>query len=230
LSKHAAHPPKHRKPPQRPLAEAPKKVLKTTVLVSSLAVGGTGAAVATGVVLHSPASAGHGSSEISAGAQAFTRPTATQAPDPDLRAERRAPVSRSLDRESTAPDPAKRAAVEIVAGTGDQTSAVTHTEDIADTDPKSIASALLPSYGWSSDQFSCLDSLWTKESGWRVNAYNPSGAYGIPQALPGSKMASEGSDWQTNPETQIKWGLGYIQDRYGSPCGAWGHSESYNWY
>jgi hypothetical protein len=70
-----------------------------------------------------------------------------------------------------------------------------------------------------------------RESGWRVDANNASSsAYGIPQALPGSKMSSAGADWATNPATQIRWGLGYIEDRYGSPCGAWGHSQSYGWY
>jgi uncharacterized protein YabE (DUF348 family) len=88
----------------------------------------------------------------------------------------------------------------------------------------------LSQYSWGSDQFSCLVSLWSKESGWRVAAANPSGAYGIPQALPGSKMASFGSDWQTNPATQIAWGLSYIKGIYGTPCGAWSHSQSYNWY
>ena len=85
--------------------------------------------------------------------------------------------------------------------------------------------------GWSSEQFSCLDKLWTKESNWRVHADNPtSSAYGIPQALPGSKMSSFGDDWKTNPVTQIKWGLNYIDDRYGTPCSAWSHSRSHNWY
>ena len=85
--------------------------------------------------------------------------------------------------------------------------------------------------GWGEDQFACLDALWSKESGWRVNAHNASsGAYGIPQALPGSKMASAGADWQTNPATQIAWGLGYIAGRYGDPCGAWEHSKARNWY
>ncbi|APZ33491.1 16S rRNA pseudouridylate synthase [Microbacterium aurum] len=91
-------------------------------------------------------------------------------------------------------------------------------------------SMMAANYGWGDDQFACLVSLWDKESGWRVNAANPSGAYGIPQALPGSKMASAGADWQTNPATQIAWGLGYISDRYGTPCGAWGHSQSTGWY
>jgi resuscitation-promoting factor RpfB len=84
--------------------------------------------------------------------------------------------------------------------------------------------------GWGDDQFSCLLLLWNKESGWRVNAANPSGAYGIPQALPGSKMASVAADWKTNPATQITWGLGYIAGRYGTPCAAWAHSESSGWY
>lgn len=86
-------------------------------------------------------------------------------------------------------------------------------------------------YGWGDDQFSCLVSLWNRESGWRAEALNPwSGAYGIPQALPGEKMSSAGPDWRTNAATQIAWGLSYIKARYGSPCGAWAHSESTGWY
>jgi hypothetical protein len=85
--------------------------------------------------------------------------------------------------------------------------------------------------GWDEGEFACLDKLWTKESRWRVTAENrSSGAYGIPQALPGSKMASAGSDWRTSAETQITWGLGYIANRYGTPCGAWEHSVARNWY
>lgn len=98
-------------------------------------------------------------------------------------------------------------------------------------DPRSAARALLGDYGFGADQFGCLDSLWQKESGWNVHASNPSsGAYGIPQALPGSKMAGIGSDWRTNPVTQIKWGLGYIRSSYGTPCAAWHHSEANGWY
>lgn len=95
---------------------------------------------------------------------------------------------------------------------------------------QAIAQQLVAARGWGSDQYNCLVSLWNKESGWRVNAYNPSGAYGIPQALPGSKMASAGADWQTNPATQITWGLNYISGVYGTPCGAWAHSVANNWY
>ncbi|MFF2276045.1 hypothetical protein [Agromyces sp. NPDC058126] len=96
---------------------------------------------------------------------------------------------------------------------------------------QAIARDMLAARGWGDDQFGCLVSLWDRESGWNVYAENPSsGAYGIPQALPGSKMGSAGADWATNAATQIAWGLGYISDRYGSPCGAWDHSEANGWY
>jgi hypothetical protein len=96
---------------------------------------------------------------------------------------------------------------------------------------QAIAYQMVLARGWGDDQFACLKALWAKESGWRVNAYNASsGAYGIPQALPGSKMGSAGADWATNPATQITWGLGYITGRYGNPCGAWDHSVRNGWY
>ncbi|PZF15726.1 lytic transglycosylase domain-containing protein [Curtobacterium sp. MCPF17_011] len=91
---------------------------------------------------------------------------------------------------------------------------------------QAIAADMVAARGWSSDDFGCLVSLWDRESGWRTTAANPNGAYGIPQAYPGSKMASAGADWQTNPATQITWGLDYIAGRYGTPCGAWAHSEA----
>lgn len=83
-----------------------------------------------------------------------------------------------------------------------------------------------------SAQFGCLQSLWDQESGWNTYASNPSsGAYGIPQALPGSKMASAGPDWQTNPYTQVKWGVeDYIDPVYGSACAAWAHEQATGWY
>jgi hypothetical protein len=87
---------------------------------------------------------------------------------------------------------------------------------------QSIGYNMLPSFGFSQKtQWGCLLDLWNRESGWIYDAENASGAYGIPQALPGDKMASAGADWQTNPATQIKWGLGYITQVYGTPCGAW---------
>ncbi len=96
---------------------------------------------------------------------------------------------------------------------------------------QAIARDMLRARGWGEDQYRCLVSLWNKESRWNVSAHNvASGAYGIPQALPGSKMASAGADWKTNPGTQITWGLGYIAARYGTPCGAWASSQERGWY
>ena len=110
-----------------------------------------------------------------------------------------------------------------------QTAAVT--VPAASGSPQQIAEAMLGSFGWSASQFSCLDPLWAHESGWSVSAYNAgSGAFGIPQALPGSRMASAGPDWQTDAATQIKWGLEYIKGTYGSPCSAWAHEEATGWY
>jgi hypothetical protein len=103
--------------------------------------------------------------------------------------------------------------------------------DVEPGSAQAIAAEMVAARGWGSDQFDCLVNLWERESGWQVDAQNPSsGAYGIPQALPGSKMASAGADWRTNPATQIEWGLGYIEDRYGDPCGAWSHFLDRNWY
>jgi len=101
----------------------------------------------------------------------------------------------------------------------------------AQSNPQAVARLMVADKGWPDAQFGCLDSLWAKESGWNWKASNSSsGAYGIPQALPGSKMGSVASDWATNPVTQITWGLGYISARYGTPCSAWAHSQSVNWY
>ena len=103
--------------------------------------------------------------------------------------------------------------------------------DNAKQNPKAVARLLLPDFGFAASQFSCLDLLWTRESDWRYTATNrSSGAYGIPQSLPASKMANVGADYRTNPVTQIKWGLGYIQERYDTPCGAWAHSQATGWY
>lgn len=96
---------------------------------------------------------------------------------------------------------------------------------------QSIAYDMLSSFGWApSTYFSCLNNIWTRESGWSYDAENASGAYGIPQALPGSKMATAGADWATDPATQIKWGLGYIEERYGDPCKAWAFWQANGYY
>ena len=97
--------------------------------------------------------------------------------------------------------------------------------------PQQIARKMLRSFGWTWRQFKYLDLLWEAESSWNVSAENPStGAFGIPQAVPGAKMSAAGPDWQTNAATQIRWGLGYISAAYGSPRSAWEHEVTYGWY
>jgi hypothetical protein len=99
------------------------------------------------------------------------------------------------------------------------------------TGNRAIGCTLMLQWGFGIDQAPCLVSLWNRESGWNPKSKNGgSGAYGIPQAVPGNKMAVYGADWQTNPVTQIKWGLNYIKGKYKTPCGAWGHSQSTGWY
>lgn len=96
---------------------------------------------------------------------------------------------------------------------------------------RAIGQLMAAKQGWAGAQWQCLDALWTRESNWRTTARNSSsGAYGIPQALPGEKMAQAGADWPTNPVTQIAWGLGYIANRYGTPCAALEHSNETGFY
>ena len=129
-----------------------------------------------------------------------------------------------------APKVAARPAVGSAGTGGGSVNPVT----LAAPDPgtaQSIAYNMLSSFGWApATYFSCLNNIYTRESGWRYNAENASGAYGIPQALPGSKMASAGADWMTNPATQIRWGLGYIKSVYGDPCSAWSFWQAHSYY
>ena len=214
--------PRHLGQKRRPARTA----LRTTVTLGGLAAAATGVAVATGVV-HSPSAPVSFADSLSPVASTDSSDT----PTADVQ-HRDAVVSRSADRTQPSTDrrekkdPVKAAALGLAAGP-----AVGGQESLSSGDPQTIAAALLSEYGFDNSQMSCLVPLWMGESGWRVNAENPSsGAYGIPQALPGSKMATAGSDWATNPATQIEWGLGYIRDRYGSPCGAWGFKQSHGWY
>jgi hypothetical protein len=119
-------------------------------------------------------------------------------------------------------------------GSSDDGSGSTDVQQAAPPDPgtaQQIGYQMLPSFGFNqTSEWTCLLDLWNQESGWVYDAENPSGAYGIPQSLPGDKMASAGADWETDPTTQIKWGLGYITDVYGTPCGAWDHEVADGWY
>ncbi len=202
-------------------------------LTRRLLLGGVAAAAATVLV-----SSGFPASTLAQGGSSATRTAALMA---DVRAAQQAPSSAVVDRLEAERGPglsrsAQRPAVDrtklrLLSAETTSGGQVTRTERLGGGDPKQVAQVLMGRFGFSADQFGCLDSLWTKESGWSSTAANPtSSAYGIPQALPGSKMASAGADWATNPATQITWGLGYIRDRYGSPCGAWSHSVSYGWY
>ncbi len=115
----------------------------------------------------------------------------------------------------------------VIAGHAHAPASVTARSNVA------LGQQLAGGYGWGAGaQWTCLDELWTRESGWQAQAWNygGSGAYGIPQALPASKMAAAGPDYMTDPATQIRWGLGYIHDRYGTPCGAWAHETADGWY
>ncbi len=142
-----------------------------------------------------------------------------------------AAVAQAAKRQAQAELTAKREAQRKAAPQAPAQQPAAGSAPTASGSPQSIAQAMLGSFGWSASQFSCLEPLWAGESGWSVTASNPStGAYGIPQAMPASKMASAGPNWQTSAATQIRWGLGYIKSTYGSPCAAWGHEEASGWY
>lgn len=137
----------------------------------------------------------------------------------------RADIAATQERIAAEQAAAAQAAAEAAAA---EAAAAANTPEGARSTAASIA---LNDYGWGSDQFACLESLWSKESGWNYQAENSdSGAYGIPQSLPGNKMSTIADDWATNATTQIIWGLRYIDSVYGSPCGAWSHSQATDWY
>ena len=225
--------PKHRAPSTR---RDPLAALKKSLTLSSMAVVATGIAIASGSLSladDAPDASAASLSDVAPKTDGATTAAAAETEAETLAAESDAGADAGSDRapdvtrsdSRAVADPQKLDTLSL------KSKAMTRTEDLSDEDPRVIAAALLSEFGWSQDQFSCLDSLWTRESNWNVHADNPSSsAYGIPQALPGSKMASAGADWATNPVTQIRWGLGYIQDRYGSPCSAWGHSQSQGFY
>lgn len=147
-------------------------------------------------------------------------------------ADARADKRRAIEKRRKAQARAAAAAAAAAAGAARERASRSTARTTFSGDVRGIARQIAAQqYGWGNDQFACLNSLWAKESGWNYRASNPSsGAYGIPQALPGSKMGAFGSDWRTNPATQIKWGLHYIDGRYGSPCSAWSSAQSKGWY
>jgi hypothetical protein len=222
--------PRHRNAPAEPTL---KKSLRKSVTYSGVAVAATGIAVTSGVFLRDGASdqATTASAAIAAGSvqhDAADSPPAHAAPTgagdrAAGDAGRTVALSRSADR--AALDASKQDLLAPESG-----GQVTRTEDLTDQDPRDIARALLPEYGFSEAEFGCLDSLYMSESGWDMHADNPtSSAYGIPQALTGGTHDLP-ADYMTNPVSQIRWGLDYIRSSYGTPCNAWSFKQSHNWY
>jgi hypothetical protein len=228
--------PRHRAPAKHKAARsASARMVRTSVVLTGVAAAVTGVSVSGGVLGSSTGSAGDlasaavgGVTVASADSEPTSADTATDAGQDtagDTALERResvVPVSRSDRRGAT--DATKRAALSVAKGP-----AVTRSEDVSSSDPRDIARALLPEFGFDSSQFSCLDSLYVSESNWRIDADNPtSSAYGIPQAL--TQLHDLPADYMTSAESQIRWGLGYIQDTYGTPCNAWSFKTANNWY
>ena len=217
MPKREKYVPRHRDVPEK---SALRTGVRTTLLYSGVAAAATGISVSSGVF----------TSDVTPGAPAAASDLSVAHLANALTARdllsRGQSVSRSAgDRRATA-DKAKTAALSNASGV-----ASTKVEKISSSDPKALTRALMPEFGLSTAEFGCLDRIWTQESGWNVHADNPSSsAYGIPQALPGSKMSSAGPDWANSAETQIRWGLGYIRDRYGSACSAWGFKSGHGWY
>ncbi|HEY0905150.1 MAG TPA: lytic transglycosylase domain-containing protein [Marmoricola sp.] len=204
--------PKHRSAPPRRVRTG----ARNAVYYSGVAVVATGLSVSAGVSAKDVPGADGLVDLTTAGA------TVSQS---DLAA-RELAVSRSTSDRRAQADSLKASALADETGV-----AVTRSEDLTAADPRTLAKALMPLYGLSASEFGCLDNIWSQESGWNVHADNPtSSAYGIPQALPGSKMSSAGADWQNSAETQIKWGLGYIKNRYGTACSAWSFKQGHGWY
>jgi hypothetical protein len=206
--------PKHRGAAAEP---ALKKGLKKSVLFSGVAVAATGLAVSSGIFAQDDAIGDSASASLSAQDFADT-------PMQDL-TERQPTVSRGERRTSLGD------AKKDTLGQDDSGGQETRTEDLSSADPRDIARAMLPEFGFSESEFSCLDALYMSESGWNPHADNPSSsAYGIPQALTGGTHDDLPADYMTNPASQIRWGLQYIKNSYGTPCAAWEFKQSHQWY
>ena len=212
--------PRHRQTRAHRFARsASGRVVRNTMLLSSVAVAATGVPVIGGVL--NPEVGSEPASADATPPSTSTTPIAASLSQAKIE-DRAAVVSRSDSRSRT--DQSNVAALSAAGGPG-----VTRSEELSEADPREIGRALLPEYGFSADQFSCLDQLYVSESDWRVDADNPtSSAYGIPQAL--TELHDLPADYMTSAEAQIRWGLDYIADSYGSPCAAWEFKQANNWY
>jgi hypothetical protein len=220
-SKPEKYVPRHRAPGKHKATRSlPARMVRTSVVLTGVAAAVTGVSVSGGVLGSATGTAAGDLASAAVGG--VTVASADSDPSALERRESVVPVSRSDRRGAT--DATKRAALSVAEGP-----AVTRTEDLSSADPRDIARALLPEFGFDSSQFGCLDSLYMSESGWSTTADNPtSSAYGIPQAL--TQLHDLPSDYMTSAESQIRWGLGYIQDTYGTPCNAWSFKAGNNWY
>ncbi|MDP3966937.1 MAG: lytic transglycosylase domain-containing protein [Nocardioides sp.] len=197
--------------------DAPRTAGRTPrVLAASVAVAVTGATVSAGVMGEDP----------TAGATSVTATSVAGAAEVADALAGRAQEAERPDRSAPRRD---REKVEALAATpGD---AVTGTDDLADADPKDVARQMMGEFGFAASEYGCLDQLWISESDWEFDAANPtSSAYGIPQALTGGTHDDLPADYMTNPVSQIRWGLNYIRDSYGTPCSAWSFKQANDWY
>ena len=205
--------PRHRNEPPRRL----KQGARNAVYASGVAFFATGLSVSAGV-------ASQGAPMDGALAH-LSAAKPTRLSEAALAAREQTASRSSVDRRAVS------TSLKAVALNADAGRAVTKSEDLTQADPRILTRALMAEYGLSSSEFGCIDQIWTQESNWNVHADNPhSSAYGIPQALPGSKMSAFGSDWANDAETQIRWGLNYMAKRYGTACAAWSFKQSHGWY
>jgi hypothetical protein len=212
--------PTHRAPGKHKAVGVRRRALRTGLALTGLAAAVTGVTVAGGMLGDDP-----GLTPAAADVATTTDSSPESAAPSASAAQLEQRAQRSVSsRSARRTDKTKATALSMSSG-----SAVTKSEKLSEGDPRDIARALLPAYGFSSDQFSCLDSLYMSESGWRIDADNPtSSAYGIPQAL--TEMHDLPADYMTSAESQIRWGLEYIQDSYGTPCNAWSFKSGHGWY
>jgi hypothetical protein len=211
----AKYVPKHRNAPAEP---ALKKSLRKSVTYSGVAVAATGLAVTSGIAWKSSSDDPARAMIAAAEAQRADEPV-------DMTIVERGEESQTSRSDRRTSQDKKQA---LDQDSGGQ---VTRTEDLADQDPKDIALRLMPEYGLDQAEFDCLDELWISESDWDPTADNPtSTAYGIPQALTGGTHDNLPADYMTNPVSQIRWGLEYIRDSYGTACSAWEFKQANQWY
>ncbi|WP_300528228.1 lytic transglycosylase domain-containing protein [uncultured Nocardioides sp.] len=225
---HRSYTPKHAAPRPSSQSRAQGRAVlrasarRTTLIASTVAVGATGAAVGAGLLVSPVETMASVSADEASPLSVSVAPAADRETRDDS-------VSRSAERREARQEKREARQERKERQARREAREERRAARQAAKDPRSVARALLGEYGFSSDQFGCLDALWVSESDWEVDADNPtSSAYGIPQAL--TETHDLPADYMTDAETQIRWGLGYIADSYGSPCSAWSFKQGNGWY